>query len=103
DEYLRIGAEGGVLGLGLLLACMALWVRRGTAPLPAPERWFMRLVFVGFALHCLTDNSLIATTASVFFLWASAIFAGARETAAPRVSAARGIFASAKEPDTSRA
>lgn len=83
DEYLRIGAEGGVVGLVLLIGLIALWVKRGTAHLPAPRAWLMRLIFLSFALHSATDNTLIATTSSVFFLWASAIFASAPERTRP--------------------
>jgi hypothetical protein len=39
----------------------------------------MRLIFLGFALHSATDNTLIATTSSVFFIWVSAVFATAPE------------------------
>lgn len=77
DEYLRIGAEGGAFGLLLLLTLMALWVIRGSALLPPAQRWLMRLIFIGFAIHSTTDNTLIATTSSVFFLWVSCIFANA--------------------------
>ncbi|HVE23025.1 MAG TPA: O-antigen ligase family protein [Acidocella sp.] len=77
NEYLRIGAEGGALGLGTLLLSLWLWVKRGSAALAPEPRWFMRLVFCAFALHSVTDNTLIATTSSVFFLWVSAVFATA--------------------------
>ncbi len=77
DEYLRIGSEGGLLGLGLLAALLALWAARGSRPLPRARRWLVRLVFIAFAVQSITDNTLIATTGSVFFLWASAIFADA--------------------------
>jgi O-antigen ligase len=79
NEYLRIGAEGGIVGLSLLGTLIFLWVRRGSAALPADERWLMRLIFLGFALHSATDNTLIATTSSVFFIWVSAVFATAPE------------------------
>jgi O-antigen ligase len=79
DEYLRIGAEGGVLGLGVLLVLLWLWVARGSAALPPGPRTLMRLIFLGFAIHSATDNTLIATTSSVFFLWVSAVFATAQE------------------------
>ncbi len=79
NEYLRIGTEGGALGLGLLIACLACWVYRGSRPLPRAPRWLMRLVFLAFAAHSATDNTLIATTSSIFFIWASAVFATARE------------------------
>jgi O-antigen ligase len=83
DEYLRIGAEGGALGLAALLLSLWLWVARGSAALAPEPRWFMRLVFLAFALHSVTDNTLIATTSSVFFLWVSAVFAAATETTKP--------------------
>jgi hypothetical protein len=37
----------------------------------------MRLVFIAFAVHSATDNTLIATTSSVLFIWASAVFSAA--------------------------
>jgi O-antigen ligase len=83
DEYLRIGAEGGALGLGALLLSLGLWVARGSAALAPEPRWFMRLVFLAFAVHSVTDNTLIATTSSVFFLWVSAVFATATERIKP--------------------
>jgi O-antigen ligase len=80
DEFLRIGTEGGVFGLCLLIALIFLWARRGTAALAPDQRWLMRLVFLAFACQSATDNTLIATTSSVFFLWVSAVFASAAET-----------------------
>ena len=77
DEYLRIGAEGGMFGLALLIALLALWVRRGSAAMAPDQRLMVRLIFIGFAVHSATDNTMIATTSSVFFLWASCIFANA--------------------------
>lgn len=83
DEYLRIGAEGGFFGLALLIGLMTLWVLRGTAALPRPQRLLMRLIFISFAAHSTTDNTLIATTASVFFLWISCIFANTKNGTTP--------------------
>jgi O-antigen ligase len=77
DEYLRIAVEGGGIGLGLLLLLMALWLRRGTGGMPKAERAVMALVFLAFAVHSATDNTLIATTASLMFAWVSAVFARA--------------------------
>jgi O-antigen ligase len=79
DEYLRIGSEGGVVGETLLIALMVCWVLRGSRHLPAPQKLLMRLVFIGFALHSATDNTLIATTSSVFFIWVSVLFASAAQ------------------------
>ncbi len=75
DEYLRIGTEGGVLGEALLIILILLWVIRGARALPGPQKLLMYLVFIGFAFHSATDNTLIATTSSVFFIWVSAVFA----------------------------
>jgi hypothetical protein len=58
-------------------------VAHGSAALaPAPRR-LMRLIFLSFALHSVTDNTLIATTSSVFFIWVSAVFAAAPERTKP--------------------
>ena len=78
DEYLRIGSEGGMLGLALLAGLMTFWAARGARALPGAQAWLMRLIFVAFAIQSITDNTLIATTGSAFFLWASAIFADAK-------------------------
>jgi O-antigen ligase len=76
NEYLRIGVEGGYFGLGLLVLLLALWAWRGTRRLLLPsDRAIMRLVFIAFAIHSITDNTLIATTACVLFAWVSAVFA----------------------------
>jgi O-antigen ligase len=80
DEFLRIGAEGGIFGLLLLITLIILWLQRGTAPLPRPQKYFVRLVFLAFAVHSATDNTMIATTSSAFFLWASTVFMPGRET-----------------------
>jgi hypothetical protein len=81
NEYLRIGTEGGFLGLALLAGLMALWVVHGSRCMPRGQRWLMRCIFLAFAVHSATDNTLIATTGSAFFIWASATFATAAHNA----------------------
>ena len=81
DEYLRIAVEGGAVGLVLLALLLVLWVRQGTRGMPRSERAVMVLVFVAFAIHSATDNTLIATTASLMFAWVSAVFARVEEEA----------------------
>jgi O-antigen ligase len=73
EEYLRISAEGGIPGAVLLVLMLGLWVMRGSADLPAAQRQTIRLVFIAFALHSTTDNTLIATTSLAFFTWARAV------------------------------
>ena len=84
NEYLRIGVEGGWLGLLLLIGLFVVWTIRHTRAMPRPDRWLMRLVLLAFAVHAYTDNTLIATTSSVLFAWVSAVFArGALEAGLP--------------------
>ncbi len=77
NEYLRMGVDGGYFGLGLLILMMALWAWRWTRNAPRTDRFIMRAVFLAFAVHSFTDNTLIAATASVMFAWVSAVFARA--------------------------
>jgi O-antigen ligase len=80
NEYLRMLVEGGQLGRGLLIVLFVLWVAWHTRLLCRTDKVIMRLAFLAFAAHAYTDNVLIATTASVFFAFATAVFArGAHE------------------------
>jgi len=76
NEYLRMEVEGGQIGRALLVATFGLWAVRRTRCLPRAERHIMRLVFIAFAAHALTDNVLISTPASVLFSFVAAVFAG---------------------------
>jgi hypothetical protein len=75
NEYLRIAVEGGQIGRGLLVAAFTLWATCHTRRLPRAERQIMRLVFIAFAAHAVTDNVLISTPASVLFSFIAAVFA----------------------------
>jgi O-antigen ligase len=85
NEYLRIAVEGGQVGRALLICLFVFWVRQHTTRLADPERTIMRLVFVAFAVHAVTDNLLISTPACVLFAVTAAVFA---EAGYPRVSTA---------------
>jgi hypothetical protein len=76
NEYLRIEVEGGQIGRGLLITAFAIWAIRRTRHLPRAERHIMRMVFIAFAAHAVTDNVLISTPASVLFSFVAAVFAG---------------------------
>lgn len=93
NEYLRIGVDGGDVGLGLLILMMAGWVIWWTRAAPRTDRFIMRCVLIAFAVHSYTDNTLIAATASVMFAWVSAVFARAAlertEAASAREAAIR--------------
>lgn len=86
NEYLRIGVDGGWLGLGLLVVMFVAWTWWHTRRLSPTERVVLRLVMAGFAVHAYTDNVLIATTASVLFTWVSAAFAGGAGSAQARLA-----------------
>jgi O-antigen ligase len=75
NEYLRIGVEGGFLGRALLVALFAFWVTVRTRALRPSDRHIMRLVFVAYAGHAVTDNVLISTPACVMFTFTAAVFA----------------------------
>jgi O-antigen ligase len=75
NEYLRIQVEGGLFGLGLLVALFVLWVAQHTRPLRPTDKVITRMAFLALAAHAYTDNVLIATTACVFFTFATAVFA----------------------------
>jgi O-antigen ligase len=85
NEYLRIQVEGGYIGRTLLIALFVLWTVSHTRRLERLERVVMRLVFIAFAAHAVTDNVLISTPACVFFAFAAAVFAQADETASNRL------------------
>ena len=79
NEYLRIGVEGGYVGLTLLVMFFVLWAWTHLRVLRGADRAIMALVLIGFAVHSATDNTLIATTSSVLFTWVISVFArGAR-------------------------
>lgn len=78
NEYLRMGVEGGYVGIALLMTFMTLWTWRWTSGIMRSDRIILRLAMLCFALQSITDNTLIAPTASVLFTWMSAVFARGR-------------------------
>jgi O-antigen ligase len=81
NEYLRMEVEGGQIGCAALITMFAAWVTVHTRGLCRSDRRIMRLAFVGFACHAVTDNVLISTPACVLFTFAIAVFASV--TSAP--------------------
>jgi O-antigen ligase len=86
NEYLRMSVEGGQIGRGLLIVLFVLWVVQHTRRLSRTDKVIMRLVFLAFAAHAYTDNVLIATTACVFFTFATGVFASGRLRRAEEVA-----------------
>lgn len=75
NEWLRMQVEGGQIGRALLVTLFVLWTWRHTRHLGSAECVIIRLAFVAFACHALTDNVLISTSASVLFTFCAAVFA----------------------------
>ena len=86
NEYLRISVEGGQLGRALLIVLFVLWVVQHTRRLCRTDKVIMRLAFLAFAAHAYTDNVLIATTACVFFAFATGVFVSGRLRRAEEVA-----------------
>jgi O-antigen ligase len=85
NEYLRFQVEGGYVGRTLFIVLFVLWAITHTRRLPALEQVVVRLVFLAFAAHAMTDNVLISTPACVFFAFIAAIYAEADEAASNRL------------------
>jgi hypothetical protein len=85
NEYLRLLVEGGYVGRTLLLLLFVLWTVSHTSRLPRLERLVMRLIFVTYSAHAVTDNVLISTPACVFFAFVASVYAAADETARERL------------------
>ncbi|MBN9507799.1 MAG: O-antigen ligase family protein [Alphaproteobacteria bacterium] len=101
NEYLRMGVEGGYVGIFTLVTLMALWGWSHTRGAPRADRFILRLVLIAFAIHSITDNTLIAGTASILFTWFSATFARIaleREDAAAEARRSRSEMAMAHDP-----
>jgi O-antigen ligase len=86
NEYLRLRVEGGRIGLTLLFLLFVAWIVSHTRQLPPRERLVMRLIFLAYAAHAITDNVLISTPACVFFAFTAAVFG---ETPSPPPGAER--------------
>lgn len=82
NEYLRMQVEGGEVGRALLIMLFAAWVIGHTRHLRVADRRIMRLAFLAFACHAMTDNVLISTPACVLFAFATAAFTRDGEPAA---------------------
>lgn len=78
NEYLRIGVDGGYVGLTVLILLLAAWTIQHTRRICRTDRLILRLVMLCFAIQSATDNTLIAATASILFTWMSAVFARAQ-------------------------
>ena len=85
NEYLRIGVEGGYVGIAIMVLFMALWTWQRSRRLARSDKIITRLIMLGFAMESITDNTLIAAPTSILFVWMSSVFArGVLETKGSR-------------------
>ncbi|HYZ32768.1 MAG TPA: O-antigen ligase family protein [Crenalkalicoccus sp.] len=78
NEYLRLTVEGGVIGCAMIFLAILLWIWVGTRDTPPAERLVMRAAILGVLFHSAFDNTLIATTGVIQFIWFSAALARGR-------------------------
>ena len=95
NDYLRLLVEGGVVGLVVYGAAVALWGRRVLALVAPGERGFVGALFLALAVYALTDNILTMVPALVPFLYLALILG---EPEPGRSDAAAGSGASAGRP-----
>lgn len=81
NEYLRLAADIGIVGLLLLVAGHVAWLRREWRFLIQPERVVLVAFVVAFALHSVTDNTLIAPQAVILYAWMASFLQRARRRA----------------------
>ncbi len=81
NEYLRLGADMGIVGVVLLLVGFAVWLGREWRFLIQPERVVLVAFVVAFALHSVTDNTLIAPQAVILYAWMASFLQRARRRA----------------------
>ncbi|MBL6455942.1 O-antigen ligase family protein [Belnapia sp. T6] len=92
NEYLRLSVDGGIFGCALIFISLILWVWVGTRRIAPGERLILRAGLVGWLVHSGFDNTLIATTSVIMFVFFAAVLARARVEAkmVPQASAERG-------------
>lgn len=81
NEYLRLAGDIGIVGVLLLVAGHVAWFRREWRFLLQPERVVVIAFGLAFALHSLTDNTLIAPQAVILYAWMAAFLQRARRRA----------------------
>lgn len=79
NEYLRLSVDMGLVGVGLLVLGHVAWFRREWRFLTPLERTVIWAFGIGFALHCITDNTLIAPQATLLYAWLAAFLQRARD------------------------
>lgn len=98
NEYLRLAVDMGLVGVGLLVLGHFAWFRREWRFLTSLERTVVWAFAIGFALHSITDNTLIAPQATLMYAWLATFLQRARARGGPAMAAQRRL-----RPDLVRA
>jgi O-antigen ligase len=75
NEYLMIGVQWGLIGMGLFLYLL-YQLRLLAADLPLPQRWMVQGLVVTIAVGCLVNSLLLDTTEGHLFAYLIGVFMG---------------------------
>jgi O-antigen ligase len=78
NEYLRLSADMGLVGVGLFIIGHIAWLRRDWRVFTQVERTVLVAFGIAFALHCISDNTLIAPQAVILYAWLATFIERAR-------------------------
>jgi len=78
NEYLRLSVDAGIIGCALIFATIAAWIWTGTRHVRSVDRLVLRSAMLAALVHSGFDNTLIASTAVIQFIWFTAALARAR-------------------------
>jgi O-antigen ligase len=81
NEYLRLSADMGIVGVLLLVLGHVAWLRKDWRVFTQLERTVIAAFGLAFALHCITDNTLIAPQAVILYAWLATFVERARRRA----------------------
>jgi O-antigen ligase len=81
NEYLRLGADIGIVGVVTVVLGHAALLVRAWRLFNQPEQVVMRAFSLVLAIYSLTDNTLIATPAMTLYAWVAAFIERARRRA----------------------
>lgn len=81
NEYLRIGADLGVVGLTLIIVGHVIWFHTQWRFLNKIERVVVVAFGISFACYSLTDNTMIAPITPNIYLWLAMLMDRARARA----------------------
>ncbi len=83
NEYLRLSVDAGIIGCAAIFLSVIIWIWNGTRGARPVDQLVLRCALVAALLHSGFDNTLIASTAVMQFIFFAAALARARIEAEP--------------------